>query len=148
MPEQTDKVLISFLSEMTEHCRAMQHLLKQDQNQFSQNNLKPIPASNQQKSLLIEKITQLTQQLMHPSETDTNVLQIIEARIANAELLHPLKKASLEFKNELALCYQAVLTNNHIVTANLQHLKNIWDKLAACRSEQSAVYDRSGNTVK
>ncbi|MDR3476572.1 MAG: flagellar export chaperone FlgN [Gammaproteobacteria bacterium] len=146
MTQAVDSTIVSALAQMTEYCQHMQKLLKNDQERFEKNDLTTIAESNKQKAILVEKMNGLINQFeMAKTEPSTNhLLSDIERLASNPQL----QKTVLAFKTELGNCYQAVLTNNNIVSSNLQHLKNIWDKLIACHSDQTNVYDRTGNTTK
>jgi hypothetical protein len=149
MTHEIDNTVASLLVKMTEYCQQMQTLLKNDQEQFGKNDLSTITESNKQKTVLINQMNTLIHKLetakaQHPTNHLLSDIETSENHPSNQQL----KTTISAFKQELSTCYQAVLTNNNIVSSNLQHLKNIWDKLIAAGSDQANVYDRSGNTTK
>lgn len=133
-----DKTLLSALIEMTEHCQQMQTLLAQDKNQFGKNDLSKMTASNQEKTILIEKINALLHKI------GLSQSKHIDSADSDNKTLFQMQNRLAELKSEITKCYQSVIVNNNIVHANLQNLKDIWDRLTANQSDKVCVYDHPG----
>ncbi len=133
MPNNMDSAFLSAIKEMLRCCKEIQLLLRNDKDYFSKNQLTHVDNSNQKKAELLHQLNSLTTQLSsdHQSASMWNKLQQTQQ-----DLLQ-------ELKTEILACYQYLMVNSGIVFANLQQLKDIWDKLLACKPKEP-IYDRNG----
>ena len=124
---------------VSQSCHEIKVLLEADQTHFGDNNVKSLADSNQKKSLLLEQLVNAVNELQahqrqyHPGKS----LESLDATPAYAEMIATLK-------SELNHCFQALAVNNHIVFANLQQLKGIWDQILSSQKSTDCLYDHTG----
>jgi len=138
-----DSALLTSLKEMLHCCKEIQLLLHKDKDCFSHHQLNLIDLSNQKKVELLNKLNILVNDL-HTNEKASDLWSKIAK---NHQEFIPVEDVELqqlmqELKSEILTCYKYIGVNSHIVFTNLQQLKEIWDKLLACKSND--IYDNKG----
>lgn len=131
MPENMDSFLVN-IKEMVNCCREIQLLLRKDKDFFSQNQIGLVDDSNQKKAELLNRLNNLTTEISSSSQA-TALWSKLKASQQN--LLE-------ELRTEVLACYQYLTINSGIVFANLNQLKNIWDKLVALQPKTSTYNDQ------
>jgi conjugal transfer/entry exclusion protein len=134
-----DGYLLQKISHIRQTCHAIEVLLEADQTHFSNNKMDALGESNQEKTRLLDTLSHTVGELKSHLQTQYpgKTLDTIDASPAFQEMITSLKQ-------ELQDCYQALAVNNHIVYANLQHLKAIWDKILASQKSTDCIYDQAG----
>jgi hypothetical protein len=141
--QDMDRLLQEKMMLVIQYCQNIQVLLEKDKTHFGDNNLKLLAESNQDKSLVLDKLSVTVSELQnhlqrHHQGESFNTLEKIPAY---SEIIKKLK-------SELNKCYQSLTVNNHIVFANLNQLKDIWDKLLSSKIEANGMYDHTGSINK
>ena len=136
-----DSSLQHKITQIIEHCKAIQILLETDQTHFAENNFMPLAESNQQKSLELDKLSTAVSELQIYLPQHNQSLKSLATHPAYSDMIETLK-------SELNKCYQSLAINNHIVFANLQQLKGIWDTLLSSKKEADCMYDHTGSLNK
>jgi hypothetical protein len=152
MQTTMEALLYTTLKNMIVQCKEMQTLLQTDINSFSKNDLAAVGESNKKKSAVIAQLKNLVSELnnIKMRENAGSFSEAVDKQLihADAPTRNSVRTQIETLKIELTKCYQYLLTNNNVVFANIQHLKDIWDQLIACGSQMSQVYDHMGNTQK
>lgn len=146
MLRDQDNSLFLSLKQMVRCCQEMHQLMENDRSNFERNRLDLIDESNQQKNILISKLSVLVEELnsRYPDGLIKNYIQ--NANNLTSAAQHEILNVIDELKSEITKCYKYITINSNIVFFNLQQIKEIWDKLLACKP--TVVYDRAGLTVK
>ena len=137
-----DGALLASLRQMLDCCKEIQNLLQHDKEYFTENQLDKVNESNQKKAALLDKLNLLAVEVNSKKQLTTLFND------AAQEVNQPqseLRTLVSELKEEISNCYKYVVVNSGIVFANLQQLKNIWDKMLACKSSDTCVYDNKGS---
>lgn len=150
--KSNDSTLIIALKQMIKYCQEIRELLKNDKDYFTKNKLSNLEESNKKKIELIDELNFLADDISISRLQDQTggFLQKIENDATN---LDPQAKSELmatinELKAEISECYKFIVSNSNIVFANIQVLKDIWDKLLSCKTGIDYIYDHTGTTVK
>jgi|GEM_PF-5215310 hypothetical protein len=150
MEIKSSNEFVSALKQMTTYCRKIKELLDYDQIHFSSNAITSISDSNHQKTILLEKLTTLINEInssISPALSD-GFLDAIEKHAENfdAHIKTEIMAALNELKSEIQAAYQFLSTNSKIIFTNIKQLHNFWEKLSACSSRNECVYDHKGST--
>ncbi len=134
-----DGHLLQQIAHISQTCGAIQALLEADQTHFSNNKMDALGESNKEKTQLLDNLSIAVSELRTHLQTryPGQTLDTIDNSPAFMEKVATLKM-------ELQDCYQALAINNHIVYANLNQLKNIWDKILASQKSTDCIYDQAG----
>ncbi len=145
--QKSAELSTSSLKEMLRLCQDLQKLLKEDKNHFSNNDLTLLTASNQKKAAALEQLNILIKDLNITHHSSGLLSQIEEAtKNLNSTQQKEITSIINELKSEVAKCNQHIATNSHIVFNGIQYIKNLWDRLMACRKDTNCVYDHKGST--
>ncbi|MEO8400443.1 MAG: hypothetical protein ABI597_01435 [Gammaproteobacteria bacterium] len=144
MTNSTDHPQLSSLTQILKHCQSIRDLLQDDQKHFSTNKLNSLETNNLKKAELLNKLNNLLNDMQVYSATYGQQSTANSA----ATLQASSQKIMAELKAEIAVCYKYIVTNSHVIVANLQQLKEIWDKLSAFKSGSDCVYDKNGSITK
>ncbi len=151
MMKNTDS-LVRSLKEVVQCCQDMQGLLQADYAHFTKNDLAALEQNNQNKAELISQLSTLMDQLNvhYAKDHPGGFLEQVEADISSLDPAAQKEVGSAlgDLKSEIAKCYHSILTNSHIVFANLRQLKELWDKLLAREPSMACVYDQKGHTTE
>jgi hypothetical protein len=139
MSEHSTEHLASSLKEMSEHCQVMLSVLKADRDLFVENDMSALEANNKRKMELIDRLNLLVKGI-----TDRYPQGILQDASLSGDV-HELVKG---LAPQVSECYDSIAINKNIVYSNMTHLKNVWDKILALKSEMNSVYDRMGQRVK
>lgn len=120
------------LKKMIDYCHEINDLLRLDITYFSEDNLTSIENNNKKKSELLNELNALALSLHN----------------CNLESRPELVDSLSQLKVEITHCFRSMVINNNIVNANLNQLKEIWDKLLAHKEASSNLYDKHGSTSK
>jgi len=156
MSMQSDQTLVVSLKQMVQYCHSIQQSLELDQEYFRKNDMARISKSTEDKAQLIERMTNLTNDLksdlkyMGPANKSGDILAALENYSARPDTREKREINTLvrELKSVIEKCHQYLLTNSKVVYTNMSNLKNTWDKLLACQSDSNCLYDHKGNTGK
>jgi hypothetical protein len=141
--QDMDRLLQEKIMLVIKYCQNIQALLEKDKTHFGDNNLKLLAESNKDKSLILEKLSVVV------SELQSHLQQYHRGESFNTlERIPAYSDMIKKLKLELNKCYQSLTVNNHIVFANLNQLKDIWDKLLSSQKETDGVYDHTGSINK
>lgn len=142
MITMASSALAASLRTMIDYCRQISSLLENDSEYFIKNNLNAIENSNAQKMAFMDKLAELTTQI-HASCPQGLSTAISEQDVSSQQELTALIE---QLRTEIFNCHKHLEVNGSMVFANLQMLKDIWDKLIASKSDDQ-VYNLSGNIV-
>lgn len=139
---------ISSLKEMLRLCQDLQKLLKEDKNHFSNSDLTLLTESNQKKTIALEQLNSLIKELSDNNSSKGLLPQIDKTTTSQFNSIEQKEKINLinELKLEITKCNQSIASNKHIIFNGLQFIKNLWDRLMACRKDTVCTYDHRGNT--
>lgn len=126
-----DSVRVS-LMEMVRYCREIRILLDNDITSFSTDNLEALEVNNKKKSDVIERLNSMAKAL-HKNDVEND-----------AELSGIVNELKMEVKD----CFKSIVMNNNIVNANMNQLREIWDKVLSHKQSTEGLYDNAGCTLK
>ena len=117
------------IKEMISRCQEIRELLVNDQQHFGKNDLDALEASNKKKGEMLDYLNYLAR--------DFNQVNDING-MSTPELQNLIEN----LKTEIATCYESIVINNQVVYANMQQIKEVWDKLLT--RKESDVYEKNG----
>lgn len=141
-----DGALLSSVRQMLDCCREIQNLLQHDKEYFTENQLDKVNESNQRKAELLDKLNLLAVEVNSKKQLTSlfnDTLQDVNQPLSGTQ--SELRTLVGELREEISNCYKYVVINSGIVFANLQQLKNIWDRMLACKTDDTCVYDNKGS---
>lgn len=143
--------LITSLKDMINSCDELYDLMQNDRNLFKNNNHEDILASNEKKSLLLNHIAAVTNEvsMLPTSKPDNDLLEnldlaAVSALPAEQEELHNILD---QLKHSLPLCLEQVNVNSRIVASTLDMMAKLWEKLINI-SDNNILYDNKGNASR
>lgn len=137
--------VIKQVQRLTQSIQAINHILKEDELIFKENDVIKIDASNDKKNQLLATLQSAQQNLQQllvdeRSNQPLTLTAWVEAHPANKAKAGT--KAVDELKLALMNGYQHLITNNQVIIGNLSFIKEFWDKLAQLSQKQQGIYDK------
>lgn len=145
--------LIAALQEMIKSCQNLRALMETDVSKYVKDDIAAINESNQQKAVLLDKLTSLMHEVDPSALITPHASNFIDTLKNKANELDDETKSQVngllnELKNEVTQCYQYLYSNGKIVMTNLAQMKKWWEKLVSLQTEYEFVYDQKGHTPK
>lgn len=143
--------LIASLKDMAKNCDDLCDLMKNDKDIFKSHNPEEIMDSNNKKSILINQISAVANEVnaLPSSDPKKDFIQNLELAAVSAapasqkELLEILD----QLKHSLPLCNDYANLNSRIVASTLNTMAKLWEKLSNL-NENNFLYDSKGNTSR
>lgn len=143
--------LITSLKDMVNSCDELYDLMQNDTNLFKERDSDKIISSNERKSLLLNHISAITNEvsMLPTSKPDNDLIQNLELAAVSAlpteqEELHSILD---QLKHSLPLCLEQVNINSRIITSTLNMMANLWEKLMNL-NDNNFLYDNKGNASR
>lgn len=150
MQNKSVDALIASVKQMVNYCQEVHHLLMNDENHFQKQDLSSLDQSNKKKEELLDKLNSLTSGFAQDGLMSQagGLLDNIEHTDIDVNKKQELRQIIADLKAEISNCYEYVISNTHIISANLQFIQSIRQGLLSFTTEMESVYDNTGNKVK
>lgn len=139
------KIFFKSLTGLVESITVLNTLLRDDLNYFSLNQVDQLLASNKQKHVVLHNVAGFTHELQKLIPHAENGL-IHAVRNHIQALPHPYHAKATKLLDRLQIALtegsQNLVTNNHVIMANLNQIKCIWDRLSPLSMEKNSVYEK------
>ncbi|MFZ2314649.1 MAG: flagellar export chaperone FlgN [Gammaproteobacteria bacterium] len=143
--------LVALLKDMVKDCDDLCDLMQTDKEIFKTHNPEEIMASNNKKSILMNQISAVANEVnaLPTSDPKNDFIQNLELAAVSAapasqkELLEILD----QLKHSLPLCNEHANLNSRIVASTLNTMAKLWEKLSNLK-ENNFLYDNKGNTAR